>query len=240
MARKEARDIICPFCGAPYKKLVPSNALQLKCAYCGATFHVPPKIGVEIPQCFNHPERFASGICNDCGRSFCKDCLHAFPIVTESERAILYLCPSCLRKRNLDKANTQLLFGSLLLIVGLFIFGSILAFASPAWLLGLPLVVLGVVSIGYAFTQRSNVAAEREGEVDNVETETISAATQETDAEEAQQTYDQLFADYVAHWGLQTGTQLLDNEIRAYTWQGDSFAEAVRKIAQSEKRKTYR
>jgi uncharacterized Zn-finger protein len=239
LARKEARDIICPFCGAPYKKFVPSDALQLKCDYCGATFHVPPKIGVEIPQCSNHPERFASGICNDCGRSFCKECLHAFPIATQGERAVLYLCPSCLRKRNLDKANAQLLFGSLLLIIGLFIFGSILTFATPAWLLGVPMVALGVISISYALSQRSRVNEGPEGETDSVEKQTASVVTEEADAE-AEQIYDQLFAEYVGHWGLQTGTQLLDDEIRAYTWQGESFADAVRKISQREKRRTSR
>lgn len=129
MARKEASDIICPFCGAPYKKLIPSDALQLKCDNCGATFQVPPKI-------------------------------------------------------------------------------------SPA--------------------------GESEGEADDVEKQPTDVVTGEADDEEAEKIYDQLFAEYVAHWGLQTGTQLLDNEIKAYTWQGDSFAEAVRKIAQSEKRKTSR
>jgi hypothetical protein len=129
LARKEASDIICPFCSAPYKKLVPSDALELKCDNCGATFDVSPKIAR---------------------------------------------------------------------------------------------------------------AEEPEGEADNVEKQTASVVSGDVDAEEAEQIYDQLFAEYVAHWGLQTGTQLLDNEIKAYTWQGDSFAEAVRKIAQREKRKTSR
>jgi hypothetical protein len=102
------------------------------------------------------------------------------------------------------------------------------------------MVVLGVISIGYAFSQRSRVAEESEGEADNAEKQAVGVVAGEADAEEAEQIYDQLFAEYVEHWGLQTGTQLLDNEIRAYTWQGDSFADAVKKIAQREKRKTYR
>ncbi len=102
------------------------------------------------------------------------------------------------------------------------------------------MVVLGVISIGYAFSQRSRVTEEPEGEAGNVEKQTGGVVAEEADAEEAERIYDQLFAEYVAHWGLQTGTQLLDNEIRAYTWAGDSFADAVRKIAQREKRKTSR
>lgn len=100
------------------------------------------------------------------------------------------------------------------------------------------MVALGVISIGYALSQRSRVNEEPEGEAGSVEKQTASVVT-EADVE-AEQIYDQLFTEYVNHWGLQTGTQLLDNEIRAYTWQGDSFADAVRKIAQREKRKTSR
>lgn len=125
------------------------------------------------------------------------------------------------------------------MIIGLFILGSIVVFPTLALLLGVPMIALGVISIGYAFNQRGKVTEEPEREVDSVERPTASVVTEEADAE-AQQIYDQLFAEYVSHWGLQTGTQLLDNEIRAYTWQGDSFAEAVRKITQREKRKTSR
>jgi len=101
------------------------------------------------------------------------------------------------------------------------------------------MIALGIISIGYALNQRNRVTEEPVSEPDSVEKETTSVATEEADAE-AEQIYDQLFAEYVGHWGLQTGTQLLDDEIKAYTWQGDSFADAVRKIAEREKRKASR
>jgi hypothetical protein len=101
------------------------------------------------------------------------------------------------------------------------------------------MIALGVASIGYALNQRNKVPEEPVSEADSVEKQTTSVATEEAEAE-AEQIYDQLFAEYVSHWGLQTGTQLLDNEIKAYTWQGDSFADAVRRIAEREKRKASR
>jgi hypothetical protein len=61
--------------------------------------------------------------------------------------------------------------------------------------------------------------------------------SEKAEAGEAERLYDQLFTKYVEHWGIQTGTQLLDSEIRAYTLHGDSYAQAIRKIVDRNKRK---
>jgi hypothetical protein len=242
LAQKETKDIRCPFCGAPYKKLVPPNALQLKCDYCGATFHTPPKLGVEIPQCRNHHERFATGICNDCGESFCSECLKAFPLFTEHARAMLYLCPNCLRKRNLDKVDATVLTGTLFLIAGVLLLGASLAFGSFYWPLAVFMVFVGVVWVWYAVGKRNEIPpeiiSETMPETGIAEEEETGAGSDEVEAEEAGRLYDQLFTKYVEHWGIQTGAQLLESEIKAYTWHGDTYAQAIKKVADRQKKKT--
>lgn len=60
----------------------------------------------------------------------------------------------------------------------------------------------------------------------------------ETEEVNAELLYDKLLTKYVGHWGVQTGTQLLHNEIKAYTWHGETFAEAVKRVYQRQKKKT--
>jgi hypothetical protein len=60
------------------------------------------------------------------------------------------------------------------------------------------------------------------------------AGTEEADAELL---YDKLMTKYIDHWGVQTGTQLLNNEIKAYTWQGETFEEAEKRVSQRQKRR---
>ncbi|MEM3697801.1 MAG: hypothetical protein QXQ94_09945, partial [Candidatus Bathyarchaeia archaeon] len=42
---------LCPFCGAPYKELIPAGVVQVKCTYCGATVLVPPRLGGLTQRC---------------------------------------------------------------------------------------------------------------------------------------------------------------------------------------------
>jgi len=98
---------LCPFCGAPYRKLIPAGTVQVRCEYCGAMILVPPKLR-EVQRCPNHPDRISVGICEDCGKGFCGDCLTVMMISESSEgtgpKAIRYLCPDCLRKRKRGEA----------------------------------------------------------------------------------------------------------------------------------------
>jgi hypothetical protein len=70
--------------------------------------------------------------------------------------------------------------------------------------------------------------------VETEETETVS----ETDWEEADKLYGDLMAKFGEHWGVSTGVQLLDDEIKAYTWHGDSWPDAVRKVYRNHQKKT--
>ena len=228
MADKDTTGIRCPFCGAPYRKLIPTDALQLKCDYCGATFRTPPSLGVEIPECANHPERYATGVCNDCGQNFCRECLHPYNLKTQSDRAVLYLCPNCFRKRYLDRANGHVLSGMLIIAMGAFFTFLALPFVFVA--------VIGLIQVFYGVSQRSEASRELGTVQQEAETEQTaqSSGTEEADAETL---YDELLAKYAEHWGVRTGAELLDNEIRAYTWAGVSFGEAVTKVYERQQKK---
>ncbi|MCL6578958.1 MAG: hypothetical protein K6T73_06170 [Candidatus Bathyarchaeota archaeon] len=106
MTEKEAKAVTCPFCGAPYRKFIPSNALQLKCTYCGGIFLVPQEISGGLPKCFNHDDRLAIGLCNDCGENFCSECLYIYDLQTRDTEATLYLCLECLTKRHRKEADS--------------------------------------------------------------------------------------------------------------------------------------
>ena len=236
MAARETKDVRCPFCGAPHKKLIPPNALQLKCDYCGAMFRVPPRIGVEIPQCANHPDRFAVGICDDCGRNFCSDCLDIYDFKTRDGSATLHLCPECLNKREADKANSYILGGIIFTLVGFF-FSAMLAPVGAPIVVGIFILALGVGEIAYGLNQRpaEAEAGEKEAEAETEEEAPVPAEAGET--EQADALYDQLLDKYIAHWGIPTGPQLLDNEIKAYTWHGDTFEQAVAKVYKRQQKK---
>jgi hypothetical protein len=230
LEEKETEVVRCPFCGAPYKRPIPTDALQLKCDYCGATFRTPPQIGIEIPECVNHPERYAAGVCNDCGQNFCSECLHTYYLKTQSDRAVLYLCPNCFRKRYLDKARNNVLSGMIVIAMGMFF----TLLAQPFFVF---IIVIGLIQVFYGASQRSQAAQEL-ATIEQRPTAQQTTATSDIEQADAERLYDELLDKYIEHWGVRTGTELLDNEIKAYTWAGVSFAEAVKKVYERQQKKT--
>jgi hypothetical protein len=155
---------------------------------------------------------------------------------------MLYLCPNCLRKRNLEKADANILLATLFFIAGILVFGFGLASGSPFWVVGLFLTFVTGATIWYFAGQRGEISPEVVPETlpeGDLTAEQKEAKSDEAEAEEAERLYDQLFTEYVEHWGIQTGTQLLEGEIQAYTRHGDSYAKAIRKIAERNKMKTH-
>jgi uncharacterized Zn-finger protein len=226
LAEREAGAVRCPYCGAPYGKLIPADVVQVECQYCGGTFQVQPRIGIEISRCPSHPEKAAVGICNDCKRSFCGECLHVYALETRDADATLYLCPTCLRARHVEKAERYIYAGVLLLLIGMFLCIVFLVF-------GIAAVVLGFGAIIYGFSKKP--AAIEEPTIDE-----LWAREKEEKAEfgdDFKAMHGELLTRYVNHWGVTTGTQLLDDEIRAYMRQGDSFPEAVTKVYQKQQNK---
>ena len=138
----ETKPILCPFCGAPQRTYIPTDTLQIKCRYCGGIFS-PPLRGGETYRCVRHPEKMAIGKCNDCGESIVS-LVFIIMILSRIVSATLYLCPTCLRKRHVEKADMKIYFGILMLV-----FGALFAAAS---ILGdMVLFVMGISAIIYGY-----------------------------------------------------------------------------------------
>jgi len=181
-------------------------------------------------RCFNHGERLAIGKCNDCGESFCGDCLHVYTLSSEGARAILYLCPSCLRKRHVERAVGLIYLGVIFLLFGIFT-----ALVSIPF--GVLMTLIGVGSIIYGSMKKQ----ERLGEltIDEVQAEKEKRKAQLVTVEEIEpeEIYNELLTQYVNRWGARAGIELLENEIMAYTRRGVSFPEAVKKVYQRQRKK---
>jgi hypothetical protein len=228
LSRDDDKTIRCPFCGAPYRKIIPSFTAQLVCDYCGATFRTPPSMGVEVPRCQNHPERYAVGKCNDCGGEFCNECLQTYDFDTRDGHALLYLCPDCLENRETNKLNSIIFAGILLFLAG---FVALIA----VWPIGILFIIGGAGATLIGATRKTKTKATISKP--NAETEETQTAS-ETDWEEADKLYGDLIAKYAEHWGISTGAQLLEDEIKAYTWHGDSWPDAVRKVYRNHRKRT--
>jgi hypothetical protein len=189
-------------------------------------------MGGRTHRCCNHPERLAIGKCNDCGESFCGDCLHVYNLVAEHEKVTLYLCPTCLRRRYVERANSSIGVGIILILFGVFSALVSVPFAAI-------LCVIGAVATVFGFMKKGEMPEETTIEQMQVEekkrqSELVSLGAG-IDPEEA---YNRLLSQYVNRWGTQTGMQLLESEIMAYTRHGTSYAEAVIKVFQRKEKKS--
>lgn len=180
-------------------------------------------MGGKTPRCDDHSERLAVGMCNDCGRNFCGECLHIYHLKTRDTEVILYLDTACLNRRHAEKALGAVLGGALLLVFG--IFSSLFSL-----IIGIVTIILGGVIIAYGI--RKSKETPTESTVDKVleERRRMEAAPEIREVADAEKLYDELLTRYVNHWGPRTGIEFLQNEIRAYMRQGASFPEAVRKV----------
>jgi hypothetical protein len=228
---EESKDIgkglTCPFCGAPQREVVPTSVAQVKCKYCGSIIPISPHLKGVVPRCPNHPEAFATGLCNDCGEHFCTQCLQSYDLKTQSDEARLFLCPDCLRKRELEKANAWILVGFLFVAFGFFV--TLMNFMMGILLIlstSLPMIVYGIYKRGSILTKE---------EPENPEKAT--ALTKETEVPElaehidADALYAKMLSKYAMRWGIVNAKELLDNEISAYVRDGLSYGEAVRRVA---------
>lgn len=229
----ESRPLICPFCGAPQRGYVPADTLQVKCQYCGGVFLTKPSIEGEF-RCSNHPQKLAVGTCNDCARSFCGGCLHYYALETERDRASLYLCPDCLRRRHAEKADTGIYVGLLFVFVG-FLLVIIGLPVSPV--LGLVVVVFGVGMAIYGSHQRGQTSGESTISELREEKEKRRAEVADSGGVDTEELYNELLTQYATRWGASQGIQLLQEEIQAFIRHGESFETAVEKIYRRQKKR---
>ncbi len=104
---------------------------------------------------------------------------------------------------------------------------------------GVVILILGIVEIAYGASTRPKEEAEA-GEVG--ESETPAKEEEATFAipkglSQPDVMYDELLNKYTERFGLPGGPKILDDEIRAYTWQGDTFEQAVTKVYKSQQNK---
>lgn len=220
---EEKEPFLCPFCGAPQRTIVPSGTVQVKCQYCGGVILVPPWLSGKTLRCGNHPERLSVGICNDCGRNFCGECLHIYHLKTRDTKATLYLDRSCLRKRYADKASKIVWSGILLLGYGIFS-------AIVSLMIGIFFILFGVGVITYGIFKKRETPMEITVDKALVKRKQMEAEPELMDLADAERLYSELLSQYVHKWGAVSGIDLLRSEIRAYIRQGFSFPEAVKKI----------
>ena len=213
----------CTFCGAPQRMIISPGTVQVKCQYCGGLILVPPWMGGRTLRCVNHPEKLAVGICNDCGRNFCPECLRVYRLETGDANATLYLDTACLRKRYAGKASKGIWAGILLLAYGI-----LSAFVSVGF--GVLFIIFSCGIIAYFVLKRREEPTELTFDKVLMERERIEADSTLEESVDAQKLYDELLTHYVYRCGPRTGTVFLREEIRGYLRQGISFTEAVKRI----------
>jgi len=222
---------LCPFCGAPQRMIIPDGTLQVKCPYCGGVILVPPWLGGKTVRCVNHPERLAVGVCNDCGRNFCAECLYIYNLRARDAKATLYLDQKCLRKRYAEKANKTMFSGMAIVAYGVFFSMISLAFGIFISLaFGIFIIICGAALIAYSIFKSREIPPEVAIGRTLMERQRIEADPRLKKAVDAEKLYNELLTEYVHKWGGRTGIDLLRSEISAYTRQGVSFPEAVNRI----------
>jgi len=138
---------LCPYCGAPYRELIPTGTVQVKCGYCKSTVFVPSRLGGAIYRCVNHPESLVVGMCNNCARSFCGECLFFIKSITNREdRPVEYinLCGNCLEKKRAVEKEGRLFCSASLIFLGLISF-LLVGYSIALVFLGLLFIGMGVV-----------------------------------------------------------------------------------------------
>lgn len=210
---------MCPVCGAPYRKLISVGVVQVRCSYCGATITVPSTLA----RCPNHPDTLAASFCNDCGQSYCLDCLSSYSIQGERESGYLNLCPSCLQRRYVERSNSFVLFGALLLIIGIFVMMLDLALGV------LVIAVLAAPVFAYALYKRWLWAKDA-----GVQIALIRGSIRQGPQQTSQEIYQGMLIEYTKSFGPAHASLRLENRVQSYMRNGFTREEAVKKLAKDE------
>jgi hypothetical protein len=91
---------------------------------------------------------------------------------------------------------------------------------------------------GYSVSERAEGITESTTRELAQETGQESALKLRAEEADVQSLYDKQLTQYIQHWGAKLGTELLDNELRAHTWHGDTFEEAVRRVYERQRRQS--
>lgn len=212
----ERQALTCPVCGAPHRRTVPSDVAQVRCRYCGATIIVP----TNAPRCPNHPDHLATAVCNDCGSSFCRDCLTPFEVGGDGERGILQLCSNCFSQRRSGRAEQMILVG-----IACLIFGVLFMLGDPTWgILFIVVLAVPIIVYGVHLARSSQTAGGFLFESTALERQKLDQAPQLL--------YQDTLGEFVKSFGVVRGTLMHENRIKAYMKDGLSKEEAIRQLAE--------
>lgn len=218
----EPETLICPFCYAPFREVVPSGTVQVRCRYCGGIILIPSM----APRCPNHPGVLIVGLCNDCGGSYCDGCLY----LQKVENATLYLCPSCFKRREAKGTTVALIMGFLLLLLGFFavLIPTVEGLINGSFSLvaGFTSLVLGIYKRSH-FPEGVTVKARREAKERQKESRK-SWASQASDFE----LYQIMLNETMQEHGADTGWQVMKRSIDSYVKKGMTRSQALRKMAE--------
>ncbi len=226
----ENETLACPYCGALYRDAIPQGTVQVKCEYCGGNIMVPTFFGGVIQRCTNHPNILAAGLCNDCGRSYCDNCLSLESV----ENGTLFLCPACRARREGEKTRGFLLLGMFMFALGILAlllapepvegtFGLIL-FA----FFGSPFLIWGIYrTLSPASARTLRVIREEEKQ----QQELMNCPPGEASPSVV---YDRLLNRYLRVYDPKVAYDALERRIQLYRLSGMSRGEAVKKIAEEE------
>ena len=152
-------------------------------------------MGGETLRCANHPERLAVGICNDCGRSFCSECLRIYHPEARDTAATLYLDTACLRRRYAGKADKTFWMGILLLAYG--IFSAIVSLE-----IGILFIIFAGGIIAYSVFKGRKIPIEPTVDKILMERKRIGGDSELMESVDANKLYNELLTQYVQKWGL--------------------------------------
>ena len=227
---KREKAFLCPFCGGPYRELIPAGVVQVKCRYCGATVLVPPRLGGSVKRCPNHPEALAIGFCNDCGESYCDRCLHTLEWSTDFRMMEIYVCPKCLMKRRTSMIlRCKIIGGALGLIGGSAVFAII---TLDVWVRALAFF-FAILFISGPFWIVAWYFSSSHWMKPTVHERHIRITEKMARPEAEIELYERLREAYLSAWGTR-GKRLLESKIEAYVKHGSSRKEAILKVAKDE------
>jgi len=231
---------LCPFCGAPYRELIPAGTVQVKCRYCGATVLVPPRLGGALQRCPNHPESLAVGACNGCAGNFCGDCLFLVDMLQYQQQLsrYSYFCSKCIKEKRLKGWSTRNQEAYVAAMLLAYLFTIPILFFSPAagfvFFILFIAMIAAVASSGEKFSWPTmRMVTEKMAEL-NARAENIKASI---GAEELENLYTKIsvgtepFALDAYSRPIARPEQSLKNKVEEYMSMGLNRKEAILKLA---------
>jgi hypothetical protein len=127
----------------------------------------------------------------------------------------------------------KIYFGILMLVFGI-------VFAAFSIFVGILFFIGGIGAVIYGYFSGRRTPEELSIDDVRVEDEKRKAELAALGGVDAEELYSRLLTQYVEHWGVSSGGELLEREVTAYTMHGMSFKEAVERVYRRQVKKGHR